>query len=164
MLEKQLLKELQEYVNIHLTTFIYDISEPEINYSENQYHMEIEDFIKNKRKQTFAQVLFTFIDKKGYSDAEIYKKAGLDRRHFSKIRSNPEYRLGKNTAIALAFALELTKKEAEKLLSSAGFSLSDNDTFDLVIQFCLEKKIYDLHDVNQALNYFSLKPLLRVIE
>lgn len=164
MLEKSLLKELQEYVNIRLIPFIYDISEPEINYSEILQHMEIEDFIKNNRKPTFAQVLFKFIDKKGYSDAVIYKKAGLDRRHFSKIRSNPDYRLGKNTAISLAFALELTKKETEKLLSSAGFSLSDNDTFDLVIQFCLEKKIYDLHDVSQALDYFSLKPLLRAIE
>lgn len=164
MLEKSLLKELQEYIDIHLTTFVFDISEPDINYSENLQHIQIEDFIKNKRKPSFSQVLFKFIDKKGHNDAEVYKKAGLDRRHFSKIRSNPDYKLGKNTVISLAFALELTKKETEKLLSSAGFSLSDNDTFDLVIQFCLEKKIYDLHDVNQALDYFSLKPLLRVIE
>ena len=109
---------------------------------------ELEDFIKNKRKPTFNQILFSFIDQKGATDSDIYKRAGIDRRHFSKIRSNPDYRPGKNTAIALAIALELNKKETDRLLSAAGFSLSESDTFDLVIRFCLEKKIYDLHTIN----------------
>ena len=121
--------------------------------------VEIEDFIKNKRKPTFQEVMFRFIDKKGATDAEIYNKAGIDRRHFSKIRSNPNYKIGKNAAIALALALELNEEDTDSLLSPAGYSLSDSDTFDLVIQFCLEKKIYNIHDVNQALNFFSLKPL-----
>jgi hypothetical protein len=69
-----------------------------------------------------------------------------------------------HTVIALAMALELNKKETDKLLSSAGFTLSESETFDLVIQFCLEKKIYDIHDVNHALDYFSLKPLVGVLE
>ncbi len=81
-----------------------------------------------------------------------------------KIRSNPDYRIGKNTAIALAIALELNEKETDNLLGSAGYSLSDSETFDLVIKFCLEKKIYNSDDVNQALVYFSLKPLFGVIE
>jgi hypothetical protein len=164
MLEKKVLLELHEYVESHLVSVVFDLCEAEINFSEHRLHNEVEDFIKNKRKPTFVQVLFSFIDKKGHSDSDIYKKARIDRRHFSKIRSNPDYRLGKNTAIALALALELTKKETDKLLSSAGFSLSDSDTFDLVIQFCLEKKIYDIDHVNQALHYFSLKPLIGVVE
>jgi hypothetical protein len=61
-------------------------------------------------------------------------------------------------------ALELNKNQTDKLLSAAGYSLSDSDTFDLVIQFCLEKKIYDIHQVNQALDYFSLKPLAGVLK
>jgi hypothetical protein len=61
-------------------------------------------------------------------------------------------------------ALELNKKETEKLLSATGYSLSDSDTFDLVIQFCLEKKIYDLNNINHALDYFNLKPLAGVLE
>jgi hypothetical protein len=121
--------------------------------------MELEDFIKNNRKPTFHQILFSFFDKKGVSDASLYKKAGIDRRHFSKIRSNPDYQPKKNTAVALALTLELNKKETDKLLSSAGFSLSDSNTFDLIILFCLEKKIYEIQNVNQALDYFSLKPL-----
>lgn len=95
----------------------------------------------------------------GASDTEIYKRAGMDRKHFSKIRSNSSYRPGKTTIIALALALQLNKKETDKLLSSAGYLLSNSDTGDLVIQFCLEKKIYDIDQVNQALDYLSLKPL-----
>ncbi|MCT8138545.1 hypothetical protein H1D32_12815 [Anaerobacillus sp. CMMVII] len=163
MLVEKILRELQEYVESRLPIQVFDLCESE-SISKEIHAIEIEDYIKKNRKPTFAEVLFRFIDQKGYNDSDIYKKAMIDRRHFSKIRSNPEYRLGKNTAIALALALELTKKETEKLLSSAGFSLSDNDTFDLVIQFCLEKKIYDLYDVNEALDYFSLKPLIKVPE
>jgi hypothetical protein len=128
--------------------------------SEEIQNVDIEEFIKIKRQPTFNQTLFRFIDKKGVSDADVYNRAGMDRRHFSKIRSNPEYKPGKNPVIALALALELTKKETDKLLSSAGYSLSDSNTFDLVIQFCLEKKIYDFYEINQALDYFSLNPLL----
>ncbi|WP_223594547.1 hypothetical protein [Neobacillus bataviensis] len=166
MLDKKLLIELQEYVVAHLNILIFKTEShiEGIIFSEDLQNSEIEDFIKIKRKPTFNQTLFTLIDKKGASDSEVYKKAGIDRRHFSKIRSNPEYRPGKNTTIALALALELNKKETDKLLSSAGFSLSDSETFDLVIQFCLEKKIFNIHTVNQALDYFSLKPLAGVAD
>ncbi|MGM0877832.1 MAG: hypothetical protein ACQEWV_24610 [Bacillota bacterium] len=168
MLDRKQLIELQEYVEIHLSSITFEVFQ-EANYEERKIlediqNNELEDFIKNNRKPTFNQTLFSFIDKKGTSDSVIYKKAGMDRRHFSKIRSNPDYRIGKNSVIALAIALELSEKETVKLLSSAGYSLSDSETFDLVIKFCLEKKIYDIHDVNQALVYFSLKPLFGVVE
>jgi hypothetical protein len=167
MLDNNLLIELQEYIDIHLNMVVLDFCKPSIIYSSKSLSEEmpnIDDFIKNKRMPTFNQVLFSFIDKKGVSDSDIYKRAGIDRRHFSKIRSNPDYRLRKNTAIALALAIELDKKETDKLLSAAGYSLSDSDTFDLVIQFCVEKNIYDIHNVNKALDYFSLKPLIGVLE
>lgn len=88
---------------------------------EEKHNNELEEFIKINRKPSYAKVLFSFIDKKGKKDSDIYKKVGIDRRHFSKIRSNPDYRLGKNTAIALTIALE-NKNEAEQLMSAAGFS------------------------------------------
>jgi hypothetical protein len=167
MLDKKLFLELQEYVDEHLGRFVFDVCEApkymEQSIYEEIQNNELEAFIKNNRKPTFNQVLFSFIDKNGTSDSDIYKRAGIDRRHFSKIRSNPNYRPGKNTAIALALALELNKKETDKLLSSAGYSLSNSDTFDLVIQFCVEKKIYDINNVNEALDYFSLKTLIGVI-
>lgn len=168
MLDINLLIELQEYINHQLDSTSYSICEAPFYCSEKLYsddeNIELEDFIKSKRMPTFSQVLFSFIDEKGVSDSDIYKKAGIDRRHFSKIRSNPNYRLGKNSAIAIALALELNKKDTDKLLSAAGYSLSDCDTFDLVIQFCLEKKIYAIHNVNEALYHLKLKPLIGVSE
>jgi hypothetical protein len=161
MFNKVLLLELQSYIEKNLKLHILHTFESlSLQKSEEIQNSEIEDFIKSKRQPTFNQTLFRFIDKKAVSDADVYKRAGIDRRHFSKIRSNLEYKPGKNTVIALALALELTKKETDKLLSSAGYSLSDSDTFDLVIQFCLEKQIYDFYDINQALDYFSLNSLL----
>jgi hypothetical protein len=163
LLEKKTLDEMQEYIQSHLNPIMTsDICESlhfDYNILEDTHNSELEDFILTKRKPTLQQVLFNFIDKNASSDADIYKKAGIDRKLFSKIRSNPNYRPGKNTIIALALALELNKKETDMLLSSAGYSLSDSDTSDLIIQFCLEKKIYDIDYVNQALEYFSMKPL-----
>jgi hypothetical protein len=168
MFDKRMLEELQEFLDIHLNRRMKsDIKEApdfiEYTLSESIQQNEIEDFIKINRKPTLQKVLFDFIDKKAGSDAAIYKKAGIDRKHFSKIRSNPNYRPSKNTIIALALALELSKNETNKLLGSAGYSLSDSDTSDLIVQFCLEKKIYDIDYVNQTLDYFSLKPLSGMI-
>lgn len=169
MLDKMLLIELREYLQKHLILPAGKICEDmrqNLQYVSAQCIRpdELEDFIKNNRKAAFKEVLFKFIDQKGASDSEIYKKAGVDRRHFSKIRSKTAYKIGKNTVIALALALELNKQETDLLLSSAGYSLSNSETFDLIVQFFLEKKIYDLHSLNQALAYFSLKPLSGALE
>ncbi len=167
MLDKKLLIELKEYIEKHtdpLETSLLEFPAAQDSVFENVPHYELEDFINNTRKPTFSQVLFNFIDKKGLNDSEIYKKAGIDRRHFSKIRSKHNYRPGKSSVIALAMALELDKKETCELLNAAGYSLSDSDTFDLVIRFFLEKRIYDLYAVNQALHYLNLKPLSGVLE
>lgn len=112
MLDKELLLELQSYIESHLKLQILQPFEsPSFQKSEEFQNIEIEDFIKIKRQPTFNQTLFRYIDKKGASDSDIYKRAGIDRRHFSKIRSNPEYKPGKKTVIALALALQLTKKK-----------------------------------------------------
>lgn len=178
MLDENLLIELQEYIEKHLERLDYVLYEP-VRYDSidkldteldvrhdyiGTLDTELENFIRDNRKPTFHQLLFSFIDKKGASDSDVYKRAGIDRRHFSKIRSNPDYRPGKNTVIALALALELNKKETDKLLSAAGYSLSESNTFDLIIMFFLDKKIYDIYSVNQALVYFSQKPLAGVLE
>lgn len=168
MFDNNLLIEMQEYIDAHLTIVMSDVCQSEIYYENNLYEeipcIELEDFINKNRMPTFQQVLFNFIDAKASSELDLYKKAMIDRRHFSKIRSNSDYRPGKNTAIALVLALELDIEEADNLLSTAGYSLSDSDTFDLVIQFCLEKKIYDINTVNEALHHYSLKPLIGAIK
>ncbi|NLC54029.1 MAG: hypothetical protein GX770_08710 [Firmicutes bacterium] len=161
MLSDKLLFELQLYIERHQNQSAVLLYES-VPYYQGVADTELEEFVKRKRKPSFQQLLFQFIDAKGEHDSAVYKKVGLDRRHFSKIRSNPDYHPGKNTVLALAIALELNKEETSQLLAAAGYSLSESDTFDLVIQFCLEKKIYNLDTINQALDYFSLKPLAGV--
>ena len=168
MLSKELIKELNDYVDGHIcileSVICEDVSFSRSYSCEHIGQDEVTDFIKNNKKPSFSNILLKYIDKMGVSDSEIYKKAGIDRRHFSKIRSNPDYHPGKYTAIALALALELEKKEVENLIGAAGYTLTDSETFDLVISFCLEHKIYSIDNVNQALDYFSLKPLVGIME
>ncbi len=84
MLNKTQLKELQEYVEIHLNVVTFSSIEKweESDILESIQNIEIEDFIKNNRKPTFNQTLFSYIDKTGMTDSDLYKKAGIDRRHF----------------------------------------------------------------------------------
>ncbi|MEE6453218.1 hypothetical protein RAH41_21940 [Gottfriedia acidiceleris] len=164
MLNQKFLIELQLYVKRHFE----EVNIEEIYFNKNEIfatepleNIEIEAFIKNKLKPTFREILFNFIDQKNVSDPLIYKKAGIDRKHFSKIRSIPNYHPKKNTIIALSLALELDKIETNELLSSAGYTLSDSDLNDLVIKFFLEKNLYDIDLVNEALNHFKLDPLIK---
>lgn len=163
MLDEKILAELTLYVKEYPDMALSQVSKTaqhiDLVISESMSHVELKDFVNNHRQPKFREVLFHFIDQKGVTDATVYKKAWLDRRHFSKIRSNPHYRIGKNTVISLALALELSQTETGKLLHAAGFALSHSDTSDLVIQFCLENKIYDLQDVNEALHHLNEKPL-----
>ncbi|MDD4112106.1 MAG: XRE family transcriptional regulator [Herbinix sp.] len=132
------------------------------SYSRSLIHEEegLEDYInKEKSNETFSTKLLLYIDRSKLSDSYIYKKAGIDRRHFSKIRCDIYYQPKKATAIALCMALKLNLEETVELLGMAGYSLSSSDTGDLVIKFCIEREIYDLTEVNEALDYFGQKLL-----
>jgi hypothetical protein len=163
MLSKRFLTQLQNYLDRHLSTDKISVCEEHAIRKSIAYSTELKDemdnFIKNKKKPSFYSLLSQYIDQKGLNDAEIYKKAGIDRRHFSKIRSNSDYHPGKNTVVALCLALELTRKETDMLLASAGFTLSNSEIFDLIISFCLEQKIYNIDNVNLALDYYRQKSL-----
>lgn len=127
------------------------------NLSEEE---ELEKYInKEKSDETFSTKILKYIDRSGLTDAEIYKKAGIDRRHFSKIRCDKYYKPKKNTVIALCIALKLNLNETMDLLQMAGYSLSNCDVSDLIIRFCIERKIYDLAEINEALEYFGQKIL-----
>lgn len=117
---------------------------------------EAEAYLNQHRGQTFHEQLFAFIDRTGKSDSDIYKKGNIDRRLFSKIR-NRDYTPAKKTVIALCLALGLNRADADVLLQSAGYSLSKSDDYDLAIAFCLEKKIYDIFDINEILYHFGFE-------
>lgn len=160
MLDQRLLNELKDYLDLHLNGIAFSVhKESNFDIFEELHSSEIENFINKKRQPSFKEVLFSIIDEKDVSDAEVYSRAGIDRRHFSKIRSTPNYKPKKSTVMALCLALELDIDDTDTLLNSAGYSLTDNDTSDLVIQFFIEKEIYDLDEVNLALDHFSMKTI-----
>ncbi len=100
---------------------------------------------------SFSKRLFQLIDEKALTNAEVYKKAGIDRKLFSKIQCNEDYRPAKKTAFALALALELNLDETKDLLARAGYAISPSSVFDLIIQFFIENGVYDIYAVNEAL-------------
>lgn len=156
----QLEKYIDDNLHMHILHSPYFSIETRNEMTSIVKEREIEDFVIEKQKPLFSEILFQFIDDRELDDVDVYKKARIDRRHFSKIRSNPDYNVSKNTAIALALALELDKIDTDNLLESTGYVLSDSNVFDLVIQFFIEKEIYDINLVNESLDYFKLKPLI----
>ena len=107
----------------------------------------LEERLKHLDK-TFQQYLFMLIDRRGLSDPDVYNKANIDRKHFSKIRSNVDYTPSKKTALALSIALELNIDETRDLLARAGLALSPSKTFDRIIEYCIETSNYDIYEIN----------------
>lgn len=126
--------------------------------SEKAKDTSLEQMLKDA-DMGFSQALLQQIDRAGLKDSDVYKKANIDRKLFSKIRNNPSYQPKKTTAVALAMALELNLQQTNDLLRRAGFALSHSSKFDIIVEYFITQKNYDLFELDAVLFEFD-QPLL----
>ena len=116
--------------------------------------MSLEDFLKAK-DSGFTQRLRELILEKGLKNSAVYKRANISKQLFSKIINDPDARPTKPTAIALALALELDLEGTRDLIGRAGYALTNSSTFDLIIRYFIERKQYNVVEINIALYEFD---------
>ena len=158
---------LKVYINNNLVNeysfneFIFENSNLDLNPKNGNFikkESNIQDFINDyEQYNDFQTLLFKLIDDRNLKDSEVYNKVHIDRRLFSKIRSDKNYHPSKETIILLAIALELSEDELIELLDSASYSLPKNNNYDLIIRFCFINKIFKLSEINELLNEYKCK-------
>lgn len=167
VVSRQLLGEVKSYIDEHYDPprsrrFMLPVERSALSMA-GPYRVEAPDFsveaLVDQLDEPFSLLLLKLIDARGKTDVEVYKRANLDRKHFSKIRSNPDYRPSKRTGLALAIGLELSMDDTRKLLARAGYALSPAVLFDVIVEYFIRNQRFDVFEINQVLFDYD-QPLL----
>ncbi|PKM56919.1 MAG: hypothetical protein CVU98_08750 [Firmicutes bacterium HGW-Firmicutes-3] len=153
-MEQSLIDTLNAYIEKQLDTQLATSQENHNPLSS------LEDYIYLNHLPSFRELLFNLIDESNALDSDIFERAGIDKNNFIDLRLHPDYDVDKETVLSLSLALELSLDETESLLYTAGFSFDTTKIFDLIIQFCIEHKIYKITEVNRALALYHIDPLI----
>ena len=166
MLNIELKKSIDEYIKYHFVnvTIENDFTDESENITKSGKKLGSDnkvtlDQLMNDIGDSFQDKLFSYIDESGLTDVEVYKKANIDRKLFSKIRSNPMYHPRKQTVLALAIALQLNIEQTVDLLTSAEYALSPGSKGDLIVKYFIEHEIFDIMTINFALDEYG-QPIL----
>lgn len=166
MLNIELKKSIDEYIKNHFVnvTLKNDFTDESENVTKSGKKLGSDnkvtlDQLMNDIGDSFQDKLFSYIDESGMTDVEVYKKANIDRKLFSKIRSNPMYHPRKQTVLALAIALQLNIEQTVDLLTSAEYALSPGSKGDLIVKYFIEHEIFDIMTINFALDEYG-QPIL----
>lgn len=117
---------------------------------------KINKYLSQNKTMSFKDLLFSYIDRSGLKDSEVYSSAGIDRRLFSKIRCNSNYVLCKENILKLCISLKLNLEDTSKLLESAGYYLSTTNNYDLILRYCIINKIYDIDTISGYLFDYNI--------
>lgn len=167
MITEELRKSIDEYIQLNyveekIYKADYSIRE-EITKDSGTNFSNKETFsldqLMEEVGESFHDMLFLHIDTSGMTDVEVYKRANIDRKLFSKIRSNPAYHPRKQTVLALAIALKLSIHDTIDLLARAEYALSPSNKGDLIVKYFIERKVYDIMAINFALDEYG-QPIL----
>lgn len=166
MLNEELLKSIDAYIKLNYveTTEANKAVEADADITKSAGDFSADSKITleqlmNEIGDSFQDKLFSYIDASGMTEVEVYKKANIDRKLFSKIRSNPLYHPRKQTVLALAIALSLNIEQTVDLLTSAEYALSPGSKGDLIVKYFIEHEIFDIMTINFALDEYE-QPLL----
>ena len=147
LLERRMIRERRERLKEEKLSAALDIMP---DFAVGCDSISLEELLEEE-EMTFSEALLDWLIRKDLNDPDVYKKANIDRKLFSKIRNNPDYKPKKNTAIALALAMELNLEETKEFIGRAGYALTHSSKYDIIIEYFIRQKNYNVFEINEVL-------------